>query len=74
MLGEFPSLEHQALRLIERSSGVKSLKIEPDVSASAGNLQSLVDRKGRIIAWLSFAPDRPLSSFLGRLWPLIADF
>ena len=74
VLGEFPSLEHQALRLLERSSGVKGLKLEPDAPASGGNLQSVVDRKGRIIAWLSFIPDRPLSSFLNQLWPLTAGF
>lgn len=72
VLGEFPSLEHQALRLLERSSGVKDLKLEPDAATVGSNLQSVVDRKGRIIAWLSFAPDRPLSSFLNRLWPLTA--
>ena len=74
VLGEFPSLEHQALRLLERSSGVKGLKLETDVAAGGGDQQSVVDRKGRIIGWLSFAPDRPLSSFLNRLWPLTAGF
>jgi diguanylate cyclase (GGDEF)-like protein len=74
VLGEFPSLEHQALRLLERSSGVKGLKLEPDAAALSGNLQSVVDRKGRIIGWLSFTPDRPLLSFLNRLWPLTAAF
>ena len=74
VLGEFPSLEHQALRLLERSSGVKGLKLEPDAAAVGGNLQSVADRKGRIIGWLSFTPDRPLSSFLNRLWPLTAGF
>lgn len=74
VLGEFPSLEHQALRLLERSSGVKGLKLEPEGAASGGNQQSVVDRKGRIIAWLSFVPDRPLSSFLNRLWPVTAGF
>ena len=42
--------------------------------AGGGDQQSVVDRKGRIIGWLSFAPDRPLSSFLNRLWPLTAGF
>jgi GGDEF domain-containing protein len=74
VIGEFPSLEHQALRLLERSSGVKSLKLEPNAAATDSNLQSVLDRNGRIIAWLSFAPDRPLSSFLNRLWPLTAGF
>jgi len=74
VLGEFPSLEHQALRMLERSSGVKGLKLEADPAAAGGNLQSVVDRKGRIMGWLSFSPDRPLSSFLGRLWPLSAGF
>ena len=74
VLGEFPSLEHQALRLLERASGVKGLKLEPDAATVGSNLQSIVDRKGRIIAWLSFTPDRPLSSFLNRLWPLTAGF
>ena len=74
VLGEFPSLEHQALRMLERSSGVKGLKLEADPAAAGGNLQSVVDRKGRIMGWLSFSPDRPLTSFLGRLWPLSAGF
>lgn len=74
VIGEFPSLEHQALRLIERSSGVKDLKLEPDTAKATGDLQSVVDRNGRIIGWLSFLPERPLTSFLARLWPLTAGF
>jgi diguanylate cyclase (GGDEF)-like protein len=74
VLGEFPSLEHQALRLLERSSGVKGLKLDTDAAAGAGDQQSVVDGKGRILGWLSFAPDRPLSSFLNRLWPLTLGF
>ena len=74
MLGEFPSFEHQALRLLERSSGVKGLKLEKDVAAGGADQQSVVDGKGRIMGWLSFAPDRPLSSFLNHLWPLTAGF
>jgi diguanylate cyclase (GGDEF)-like protein len=74
VLGEFPSLEHQAVQLLERSSGVKGLKLETDATTGSKNTQSVVDRKGRILGWLSFVPDRPLSSFLDRLWPLTAGF
>src|SRR5690349_3644726 len=70
VLGEFPSLEHQAIQMLERSSGVTNLKLEADATAPNGHQQSLVDRKGRIIGWLNFDPDRPLTSFFNRLWPL----
>jgi len=73
VIGEFPSLQHQGLRLIERESGVKGLRLESDPAAKS-NLQSVVDRKGRIIAWIGFDPDRPISSFLRLLWPLFVGF
>ena len=74
VLGEFPSFEHQALRLLERSSGVKGLKLEKDGASGGADQQSVADGKGRIIGWLSFAPDRPLLSFLNHLWPLTLGF
>ncbi len=53
---------------------MKGLKLETDATTGSKNTQSVVDRKGRILGWLSFVPDRPLSSFLDRLWPLTAGF
>jgi hypothetical protein len=74
VIGEFPSLEHQGLRHLERSAGVSGLRIEQEPPRDAANLQSVVDRKGRIIAWLSFDPERPVGAFIGKLWPVAAIF
>lgn len=74
VIGEFPSLEHQGLRLLERESGIKGLRLAPADEKPADPLQPVVDRKGRIIAWLAFDPDRPISAFLVRLLPAATAF
>lgn len=74
VIGEFPSLEHQGLRMLERESGIRGLRLAPADEKPAGPLQPVVDRKGRIIAWLGFDPDRPISAFLIRLAPAAIVF
>ncbi|NWG23375.1 MAG: bifunctional diguanylate cyclase/phosphodiesterase, partial [Pseudorhodoplanes sp.] len=72
IIGEFPSLERQGLRQIERSAGVSGLRLVDTPSAQSGELQSVMDRAGRIIGWLSFDAERPAGEFLERLWPFAA--
>lgn len=72
VIGEFPSLERQGLRQIERSAGVSGLRLVDGASGADGELQSVMDRAGRIIGWLSFDAERPIGEFLGRLWPFAA--
>ena len=74
IISEFPSLQHQGLRHLERSAGISGLRIEQEPARGAEQVQSVLDRNGRIIAWLSFDPERPVGAFLGKIWPAAIVF
>ncbi|MEX2034197.1 MAG: EAL domain-containing protein [Xanthobacteraceae bacterium] len=73
---EFSALDPRHIRGMERTAGLKGLRFEtePDTDAAAGEreLQSVLDRNGRIAGWFSWQPDRSMSNALGQLKPLLA--
>jgi diguanylate cyclase (GGDEF)-like protein len=73
---DFAALDPRHVRGLERTAGLKDLRFEsePETDQAAGGreLQSVLDRHGRIVGWFSWRPDRSTSSALGRLQPLLA--
>jgi diguanylate cyclase (GGDEF)-like protein len=59
------------LQLLEQIAGVKGLRWETDPQASGREVQPLLDGNGRIVDWLSWEPDRPMTAAVTRLTPLI---
>jgi diguanylate cyclase (GGDEF)-like protein len=64
--------EPQLVRQLERTSGLKGLRLESEPVSGPRQVQSLLDRNGRIVGWLSWEPERPASAILLRLLPLLA--
>jgi diguanylate cyclase (GGDEF)-like protein len=63
--------DRQALRLLEGVSGVRHLNWESDPEEQAGReMQSLQDGNGRIIGWLTWQTDRPVTAAAFRFMPL----
>ena len=60
------------LKLIERRAGLHDLRFDGDLTADGGReVQSLHDAQGRIVGWLSWAPDRAFIGAMDWLWGLL---
>jgi diguanylate cyclase (GGDEF)-like protein len=57
---------------MERTAGLKDLRFESEPVAGDREIQSVLDRHGRIIGWFSWEPDRSMSNALSQLQPLLA--
>ncbi|HEY8442437.1 MAG TPA: EAL domain-containing protein [Xanthobacteraceae bacterium] len=65
-------VEPALIALLERASGLKQLRFERDPAGHGRDLQSMLDRNGRIVGWFSWEPERPASRMLLRLLPFAA--
>jgi diguanylate cyclase (GGDEF)-like protein len=67
--GETDHVDSAQVTLIERRSGLNGLRFDAELTADGGReVQSLHDPQGRIIGWLSWAPDRALAATMNWLW------
>ena len=69
---DFAALDPRHIRGIERTAGLKDLRFETEPVAGDREIQSVLDRHGRIIGWFSWQPDRSMSNALSQLRPLLA--
>jgi diguanylate cyclase (GGDEF)-like protein len=58
------------IRALERVSGLKGLRFETEPVGGDRNVHSLLDRKGRILGWLSWESEGPATAMMTRLLPL----
>jgi diguanylate cyclase (GGDEF)-like protein len=65
-------VEPALIALLERASGLKHLRFERDAPERGRELQSMLDRNGRIVGWFSWEPERPATHMLLRLLPFAA--
>ncbi len=65
------ALDPQIVRGLERTAGLKDLRFESEPVAGDREIQSVLDRQGRIVGWFSWEPDRSMSQALGKLRPLL---
>lgn len=74
--GVGPEVDPRLARVLERTSGLKDLKFEPEPEPSDEKrvLQSISDPNGRIVGWFSWDADRPMTEIMERLSPLLAGF
>src|SRR5262245_52255126 len=56
---------------LERASGLKGLRFETEPASGDREVQSMLDRNGRIVGWFSWDPERPAGAMMGRLLPLL---
>jgi diguanylate cyclase (GGDEF)-like protein len=63
-------VDPQLIPALERASGLKDLKFETEPSPGERAVQSVLDRKGRIIGWFSWEPERPATEMLNRILPV----
>jgi diguanylate cyclase (GGDEF)-like protein len=71
--GDVDRVGDSEVRLIERRAGLKGLRFDSDPTGDAEReVQSLIDSRGRIVGWFSWASDRELVKAMNRLWGLAA--
>ena len=69
LFGDSVHFDADQLAQVERRSGLDDLRFDAELAADSGReVQSLHDTQGRIIGWLSWAPDRALTATMNWLW------
>ncbi|MGA9892594.1 MAG: hypothetical protein WBQ55_09610 [Xanthobacteraceae bacterium] len=69
LFGDSVHFDSDQLAQIERRSGLNDLRFDAELTADSGReVQSLHDTQGRIIGWLSWAPDRALTATMNWRW------
>jgi diguanylate cyclase (GGDEF)-like protein len=68
---DFSRLDPRYIEAIERIVGVKDLRFGSEPAAGDREIQSVVDRQGRIAGWFSWQPEHSMSNALGQLSPLL---
>jgi diguanylate cyclase (GGDEF)-like protein len=64
--------DHTLVRTLGLAAGVNDLRLETSPATAERAVQSLLDRNGRIVGWLSWEPDRPATEVVQRLLPMVA--
>jgi diguanylate cyclase (GGDEF)-like protein len=68
---DFRTLDARHIKGIERTAGLKDLRFEAEPVSGNREIQSVLDRHGRIIGWFSWQPVHAMSNALGQLRPLL---
>jgi diguanylate cyclase (GGDEF)-like protein len=68
---DFARLDPRHIKGMERTAGLKDLRFEPEPVAGDREIQSVLDRHGRIMGWFSWEADRSMSNALRQLQPLL---
>jgi diguanylate cyclase (GGDEF)-like protein len=63
------AIEPSLIPMLERASGLRDLRFESDLPGPGRDVQSLIDKNGRIVGWLSWEAERPATAMLRRLLP-----
>ncbi len=69
---DLSQVEPKLILILERASGLKGLKFDPDQFESDREVQPLSDRNGRIVGWFSWEAERPATTTMTRLLPFAA--
>ena len=69
---DFSALDAKTIRALERTAGLKDLRFETEPAVSDREVQSVLDRQGRIVGWFSWEPDRSMTQAISKLKPLLA--
>jgi diguanylate cyclase (GGDEF)-like protein len=62
----------RVIRILEEASGLKGLQFEEDPPDGSREAQTLLDRKGRIVGFLTWAPERSATTAIDGFSPLLA--
>ena len=58
------------IRILEEASGLKGLRFDDDLPDGDREVQTLLDRNGRIVGWLNWSPQRAATATMNGISPL----
>jgi diguanylate cyclase (GGDEF)-like protein len=67
---DLPGNDPRLIRILEEASGLKGLRFDDDLPDGDREVQTLLDRNGRIVGWLNWDPDRPATAAMNGVSPL----
>jgi diguanylate cyclase (GGDEF)-like protein len=72
VFGQANEIDPRFVRMIEQSSGLKSLRFERDPSLQGREMQPVMDAHGRIAGFFTWERTYPTAETMNRLMPLLA--
>jgi uncharacterized membrane protein YciS (DUF1049 family) len=60
----------RVIHILEEASGLKGLRFDDDLPDADREAQTLLDRKGRIVGWLNWDPERSATATMSGISPL----
>jgi diguanylate cyclase (GGDEF)-like protein len=60
----------RVIRILEEASGLKGLRFDDGLPAGDREVQTLLDRNGRIVGWLNWDPERSATATMNGISPL----
>jgi diguanylate cyclase (GGDEF)-like protein len=66
---DLANVDPKLIRILERASGLKGLRFEADPVGGELEVQSLLDRNGRIVGWFGWEAERPATTMMLELLP-----
>jgi diguanylate cyclase (GGDEF)-like protein len=62
----------RVIRILEEASGLRGLRFDDDLPDGDREVQTLLDRNGRIVGWLNWDPERSATATMNGISPLAA--
>jgi diguanylate cyclase (GGDEF)-like protein len=69
-ISETGQVDQRTLQVLQEMSGVRRLRWEAEPDQNGREVQSIQDESGRILGWLTWEMDRPLTTMAKRFLPL----
>ncbi len=67
---DLTKVDPELIHVLERASGLKELRFESEPVGGERQVQSMLNRNGRIVGWFSWERERPASAMMHRLLPI----
>jgi predicted signal transduction protein with EAL and GGDEF domain len=72
LFGVAEGVDPRFMRMIAQSAGLKNLRFDRDPASDVRDIQPVVSTEGRIVGFLTWEPDAPMTELMQRLMPFIA--
>jgi diguanylate cyclase (GGDEF)-like protein len=69
---DLSNIEPKLIRVLVQATGLRGLRFDVDPPGGGLEVQSLIDRNGRIVGWFGWQPERPATTMMLQLLPFAA--
>jgi predicted signal transduction protein with EAL and GGDEF domain len=72
LFGNGNEVDPRFIRMIEQGTGLKNVRFESEPANPSREIQPVANAEGRLVGFLSWQPDAPMTALMKNLTPLIA--